>query len=594
MMKKWIAALLAAALICMGALAGSAMAATGSSGDGHGNGNAGGNGNGSGNGVDARIVETIESYLLAAPENYVRVYNVKAKPYSAKGDGVADDTAAIQKALNDARDAGGGIVHLPKGTYMTSENLYVYSNTKVLGYQAKVVKVDVPERYSVFEIAPDQSKVVIEGLSIENRKPGGNIGVDFAQNVKNVWILNNTFTGSDSQAVNINATGVKHVQVSGNHFEEVAYGVLTNLLATDVMDVRVVDNQFINIHGDAVELNHPGEAYVAGDNFVIAGNYISVPEGFGSSDGAGLGIGIAGATHVSIVGNVIENARYEAIHIEDEAKHITIVGNVINGVQNVPAVNLNSGVYIIDGDYITISDNSIFNAQDYGIHLEYAANNQATHVVITGNTISKSKEGGIRVAGYDGDADIIVSQNIVTDNEGNGIHVGGELRHLKITENIVRGNTGFGLFLENSGLGWYFSGNTLYGNAAGDIGFGPGYKVPVPLRNNAALFTAGVQIEAGNPASNYTPWTDAFSLGSGAEGTLYASATIGTARSTKIYKISWNGTTLTETQIAHDIEGALEVDAPRMNGGKLQLQAYSLSSGTVTFDVQFEGIIMLK
>jgi|GEM_PF-6894095 len=583
MIKKTMAALLAAALISMGALTGSAMAAPRSS------------GSDGGNGVDARIAESVESYLLDAPENYVRVYNVKSKPYSAKGDGAADDTAAIQKALNDARDAGGGIVHLPKGTYKTSENLYVYSNTKVLGYQAKVVKVDVPERYAVFEIAPNQSKVVIEGLSIENQKPGGNIGVDFAQNVKNVWILNNTFQGnSTQQAVNINATGVKHIQVSGNHFEEVAYGVLTNLLAMDVMDVRVVDNQFINIHGDAVELNHPGEAYVAGDNFVIAGNYISVPEGYGTSDGAGLGIGIAGATHVSIVGNVIENARYEAIHIEDEAKHISIVGNIINGVQNVPAVGLNSGVYIIDGDYITISDNSIFNAQDYGIHLEYAANNQATNVVINGNTISKSKKGGIRVAGYDGDADIIVSGNIVKDNQGNGIHVGGDVRHLKITDNIVRNNTGYGLFLENSGLGWYLSGNTLYGNASGDIGFGPGYKVPVPLRNNGALFNAAVQVEEGSPAGSYTPWTDAFSLGSGAEGTLYASATLGTTRSTKIYKISWNGSELTATQIAHDIEGGLEVDTPRMNGSKLQLQAYSLSSGTVTFDVQFEGMIMLK
>lgn len=45
------------------------------------------------------------------------VYNVKDAPYSAVGNGVADDTAAIQDALDDAEAAGGGVVYLPTGVY---------------------------------------------------------------------------------------------------------------------------------------------------------------------------------------------------------------------------------------------------------------------------------------------------------------------------------------------------------------------------------------------------------------------------------------------------------------------------------------------
>ncbi len=43
--------------------------------------------------------------------------NVTEAPYNAVGDGIADDTAAIQQALDEAYDAGGGIVYLPVGTY---------------------------------------------------------------------------------------------------------------------------------------------------------------------------------------------------------------------------------------------------------------------------------------------------------------------------------------------------------------------------------------------------------------------------------------------------------------------------------------------
>lgn len=50
------------------------------------------------------------------------VFNVKDAAYGAVGDGVADDTAAIQAAIA-AADGVGGTVHLPTGTYRISSPL---------------------------------------------------------------------------------------------------------------------------------------------------------------------------------------------------------------------------------------------------------------------------------------------------------------------------------------------------------------------------------------------------------------------------------------------------------------------------------------
>ena len=62
---------------------------------------------------------------LDAFERGDHVFNVKHPRFGAVGDGLTDDTDAIQRAIDAASDAGGGHVVLPRGTYLVSEMIVV-------------------------------------------------------------------------------------------------------------------------------------------------------------------------------------------------------------------------------------------------------------------------------------------------------------------------------------------------------------------------------------------------------------------------------------------------------------------------------------
>jgi sugar lactone lactonase YvrE len=95
-----------------------------------------------------RIVPLFGVLIAAAPVWAASYYTVRlddpkavylaAEGFGARGDGVADDTDAIQKAIDKAvESASQGIVFIPQGRYRLTKTLNVWGAVRVIGYGAQ-------------------------------------------------------------------------------------------------------------------------------------------------------------------------------------------------------------------------------------------------------------------------------------------------------------------------------------------------------------------------------------------------------------------------------------------------------------------------
>src|SRR5215831_12784280 len=54
--------------------------------------------------------------------------------FGARGDGAADDSAALQAAIDKAAAPNGGIVFIASGRYRITRTIYVWRGVRIFGY----------------------------------------------------------------------------------------------------------------------------------------------------------------------------------------------------------------------------------------------------------------------------------------------------------------------------------------------------------------------------------------------------------------------------------------------------------------------------
>jgi hypothetical protein len=77
--------------------------------------------------IDARMIEDIDGKNISDKIGILNEIVISVKSYGAKGDGVTDDTQAIQNAINYLNSIGGGTLFFPKGLYLITSTLILYA-----------------------------------------------------------------------------------------------------------------------------------------------------------------------------------------------------------------------------------------------------------------------------------------------------------------------------------------------------------------------------------------------------------------------------------------------------------------------------------
>lgn len=125
-----------------------------------------------GKGCDCDADDTSYQYAPVAEQRTVGDKlreQVSVRDFGAAGDGVADDTAAIQAAINSM--TAGGVLHFPPGTYLISDTLHVPRGMTLAGagLHSAVIRMINPAKFAINLFTPGtrQETFHVSGFTIQ-------------------------------------------------------------------------------------------------------------------------------------------------------------------------------------------------------------------------------------------------------------------------------------------------------------------------------------------------------------------------------------------------------------------------------------------
>jgi len=335
---------------------------------------------------------------------------VNVKVEGAVGDGLTDDTAAVQSALNKG---AGGTVLFPPGVYLLGQiRIPVGTTVRGAGSSASTLKVRAGLNDDFIVNTAGDSDITIESLAINGNKGQQTSGATargiYLQSCARLVMDRLHIFDVEGHGIHLSNVGTVVGQRASNMLLERCGSSTTNTYGSNLATTNVTDLTLTDIYsydsykagfrlsGQGIVLNgciarrngNGGIVTVSGDNLgctvnggIYADNGFVGGVGYGNADG----IRLVGSNSVIITGAVCSGNYGSGIGLHNTATNITIVGGVYknNGKQGgTPgAVEGRDGI-TLNGNTSPVTDVTIVGVRCYD---DQATKTQQYGVRLKGN-----------------------------------------------------------------------------------------------------------------------------------------------------------------------------------------------------------------
>ncbi len=328
--------------------------------------------------------------------------SVRSAPYNAKGDGVTDDTAAIQACINVAAGTGGTVV-VPDGTYMINPvvgsgiwGLMLGSNmTFAMTSGATLKAIGVSSSTYGILCSNGGSNITISGGNIVGERAthtgsGGESGMGIYLNASNVTVTGVTVSEcwGDGFYVCDNSSNITFTNCVGNHNRR------QGLSITAGNTFLVTGCTFSNTTGTDPQC---GIDIEPNGSVPVTGVHITNCQIFNN---------VGGGVQQGNVGNVASGTLLE---------NCNIYGNGGGGYND-------GGIRFVETHDNTIRNNQVHNNLNGGIRLESNAGIGCPNTNVTGNTVTNNTGYGITAELCNGS---VITGNTISGNSGTAFYVDG-------------------------------------------------------------------------------------------------------------------------------------------------------------------------
>ncbi|GGD85895.1 sugar-binding protein [Paenibacillus nasutitermitis] len=388
------------------------------------------------------------------------LFDVKAD-YKAKGNGTADDTKNIQKAIDDAQRSGGGVVYFPKGKYKITSALTVTGSNVILKGIGKA---------SVLVQAKDTGAVVKIGNPTVLDKTTFNKVVNLT--IDRAVAPNPDFENHPSYGIFVERA--RFTDIDGVTVYNAGYGI-----AVGVKGAVGIPNQFTNIVNSRVMLAgsvrgssaFPGAnvVYWSGADHKMTNTFLEPTHVGVSMEDNSNALSLDNVTVVNggpfdygvvstgtgfaryITNSILENAKQQQIYITGLTQRFTLANSWLGAGDS---EGVKRGGVLIDpkASKVTILGNRIGHQKSAGVL------SQGNDVIISNNIFEDNVTSGVEADSLEvrGGENVTIQGNRIfspTDRSGIGLYDGSNkvLNHFIVTGNDLSDKPGLGILNQASG-----------------------------------------------------------------------------------------------------------------------------------------------